>query len=43
MAGVVLGLMLGVLLAVAAELLSRKIRTEEDISDGLDLRVLGTI
>ena len=42
-AAVVLGLMLGVLLAIGAELLSRKIRTEDDIRDGLDLRVLGTI
>jgi polysaccharide biosynthesis transport protein len=40
---VVLGLMLGVLLAIAAELVSRKVRTEEDIRDGLDLRVLASI
>jgi polysaccharide biosynthesis transport protein len=40
---VVLGLMLGVLLAIAAELVSRKVRTEDDIRDGLDLRVLASI
>jgi polysaccharide biosynthesis transport protein len=40
---IVLGLMLGVLLAIAAELVSRKVRTEEDIRDGLDLRVLASI
>jgi polysaccharide biosynthesis transport protein len=40
---IVLGLMLGVLLAIAAELVSRKVRTEDDIRDGLDLRVLASI
>lgn len=40
---VVLGLMLGVLLAIAAELVSRKVRTEDDIRDGMDLPVLASI
>jgi protein tyrosine kinase modulator len=39
----VLGLMLGILLAIAAELVSRRIRTEDDIRDGVDLRVLASI
>ncbi len=40
---VILGLMLGILLAIAAELFSRKVRTEDDIRDGLNLQVLATI
>ncbi len=40
---IVLGFMLGILLVIAAELVSRKIRTEDDIRDGLDLRVLASI
>jgi capsular polysaccharide biosynthesis protein len=38
-----LGLLLGAMLALAAELLSRKIRTEDDIIDGLDLHVIASI
>jgi uncharacterized protein involved in exopolysaccharide biosynthesis len=39
----VLGLMLGTLLAVAAELVNRKIRTEDDIREGIGLRVIASI
>lgn len=39
----ILGLFLGVGLAIVAELLNRKIRTEEDIVDGLELPVIASI
>lgn len=38
-----LGLLLGVGLAIALELLNRKVRSTEDLSEALDLPVLGTI
>jgi capsular polysaccharide biosynthesis protein len=31
------------MLAVVAELLNRKVRTEEDVTDGLDLPVIASI
>ena len=39
----ILGLFLGIMLAVVAELLNRKVRTEEDVTDGLDLPVIASI
>ncbi len=39
----ILGLFLGIMLAVVAELLNRKVRTEDDITDGLDLPVIASI
>jgi uncharacterized protein involved in exopolysaccharide biosynthesis len=42
-AGVFLGLMLGVMLAIVLELLYRKIRTENDVSELLHTRVLASV
>ena len=42
-AALVLGLFLGVMLAVVAELLNRRVRTEEDVTEGLGLPVIATI
>jgi len=39
----ILGLFLGIMLAVVAELLNRKVRTEEDVTDGLNLPVIASI
>ena len=41
--GIFLGLLLGVILAIVLELLYRRIRTEEDVSELLQTRVLATV
>jgi uncharacterized protein involved in exopolysaccharide biosynthesis len=39
----IVGLFLGIMFALAAELLNRKIRNESDIKDGLDITVIASI
>ena len=39
----IVGLLLGIMFALAAELLNRKIRNESDIKDGLDITVIASI
>jgi uncharacterized protein involved in exopolysaccharide biosynthesis len=43
LAAATFGLLLGSLLALAIELINRRVRTEEDIEDGTEVKVLATI